>query len=236
MADYDGNWIFQLDQNRPQGTESKSLGDNAITEIKRALKNAFPNSPVGDSYGGTLSQLTGLVANAIIPRDLIAMWSGSIDNVPAGWSLCDGTPRDNGGGANAPNLQGKFIVGTNPFAPTGTTGGSAEIQIRNANGTLKVFNTSATALTVQNLPNFSSNLQIAMDGDSQSDNHSSTAVVARGRPSTGSTQVTTPLSVTGATGTGHSHTFVVDSLGVNPSQSNGPNLPPYYALAYIIKD
>lgn len=39
-----------------------------------------------------------------IPKGLISMWSGSVDEIPQGWALCNGQN-------NTPNLQGMFIVG-----------------------------------------------------------------------------------------------------------------------------
>lgn len=38
------------------------------------------------------------------PRDIVVMWSGSIDKIPVGWLLCDGS---NG----TPDLRSKFIIG-----------------------------------------------------------------------------------------------------------------------------
>ena len=44
------------------------------------------------------------IAPAVAPAGLVCMWSGAIENIPAGWALCDGT---NG----TPDLRGRFIVG-----------------------------------------------------------------------------------------------------------------------------
>jgi microcystin-dependent protein len=72
-------------------------------------------------------QLTGRLNElAAIPQGLIAMWSGSVDNLPAGWALCNGL--------NAtPNLSGKFIVGFNlqdeDYDETGKTGGQAKVAL-----------------------------------------------------------------------------------------------------------
>ena len=58
-----------------------------------------------------------------IPSGVIVMWSGSYNDIPAGWHLCDGT---NG----TPDLRDKFIYGVNTtYGPgddgdLGTTGGS----------------------------------------------------------------------------------------------------------------
>lgn len=53
--------------------------------------------------------------NNSIPTGLIAMWSGSIASIPAGWHLCDGN-------ASTPNLQGLFIVGAGNTSPPATGG------------------------------------------------------------------------------------------------------------------
>lgn len=53
------------------------------------------------------------VEEGVIPRGIIAMWSGSIDTIPPGWALCDGTK-------NTPDLRERFIVGAggnNPDVP-----------------------------------------------------------------------------------------------------------------------
>jgi hypothetical protein len=56
----------------------------------------------GTEFAGRIKDSTGYV----MPRGGIIMWSGTIDEIPAGWVLCDGT--------NAtPNLSGRFIVGVN---------------------------------------------------------------------------------------------------------------------------
>lgn len=44
----------------------------------------------------------------VVPRGLIAMWSGFISNIPSGWALCNG---QRVGGVQTPDLSGRFIVG-----------------------------------------------------------------------------------------------------------------------------
>lgn len=56
--------------------------------------------------------------DAVIPVGIIVDWSGSVANIPAKWSLCDGT---NG----TPNLTDKFIVGAGGAYAVGATGGEA---------------------------------------------------------------------------------------------------------------
>lgn len=49
---------------------------------------------------------------------MIAMWSGTLGTVPAGWQLCDGT---NG----TPQLEQKFVIGSQGSLAIGDTGGNA---------------------------------------------------------------------------------------------------------------
>jgi len=55
---------------------------------------------ISESLGGDTSP---------VPRGAILMWSGSMDKIPLGWALCDGSK-------GTPDLRGRFIVG----AGTGT--------------------------------------------------------------------------------------------------------------------
>jgi len=62
------------------------------------------------------------VFNAFNFKGVILAWSGSIDSIPAGWALCDGS-------GGRPDLRGRFILGYN----TGTayTGSSADGGVAN---------------------------------------------------------------------------------------------------------
>ena len=53
-----------------------------------------------------------------IPAGIIAMWSGTLATVPAGWALCDG---QNG----TPDLRDRFVMGAAAGANPGATGGAA---------------------------------------------------------------------------------------------------------------
>ncbi|MBI2919661.1 MAG: tail fiber protein [Planctomycetes bacterium] len=62
-------------------------------------------------------------AGGAIPKGVICLWSGRLDEMPPGWALCDGA---NG----TPNLVARFVRGistatTNP----GTTGGADSVTV-----------------------------------------------------------------------------------------------------------
>lgn len=45
--------------------------------------------------------------NYIIPSGVVVAWSGDITQIPTGWALCDGTK-------STPDLRSRFIIGYNP--------------------------------------------------------------------------------------------------------------------------
>ncbi|SNR16923.1 hypothetical protein [Tenacibaculum jejuense] len=61
-----------------------------------------------------------------LPKGIISMWSGSVETIPEGWALCDGTNE-------TPDLRGRFIVGfdaENPeYNQAKKTGGLSEVQL-----------------------------------------------------------------------------------------------------------
>jgi len=59
------------------------------------------------------------------PSGGIIMWSGSVSNIPNGWTLCDGTD-------GAPDLQDRFVVGAGSQYAVGDTGGSDEVTLTEA--------------------------------------------------------------------------------------------------------
>lgn len=65
----------------------------------------------------------------VVPRGLIAMWSGFISNIPSGWALCNG---QRVGGVQTPDLSGRFIVGysaNGEYSYIGKTGGAASVTL-----------------------------------------------------------------------------------------------------------
>jgi hypothetical protein len=247
---YDGNSIFALNVANPNGTEAKSLGDNAIREIKRALKTSFPGAILGDSYTGTLAQLTAAVA-AITPRGVIVPWSGNqlvLPYGPVGWSICDGRPRKTGGGTT-PDLRGRFIMAaypvlnqagaTNPLGvyppPTGASGGSTDLPT--PAGTV-----GGTTLTLADIP--AHRHFIAKAGGSRGGGSlgADSAVAQSGggddnfnQYNLGNTQLTgeeADVGITSPKGGGGSHTHPLTLT----APVTGANLPPWYSVLYIIKD
>ena len=52
-----------------------------------------------------------------LPAGVIVMWSGQLDAIPAGWTLCDGSD-------GTPDLSNRFVLGVGAAEYLGSTGGS----------------------------------------------------------------------------------------------------------------
>ena len=54
-----------------------------------------------------------------IPAGSVIMWSGSEEDIPSGWALCDGQ-------AGRPDLRDRFVLGAGTAHPVGETGGEED--------------------------------------------------------------------------------------------------------------
>jgi microcystin-dependent protein len=176
-----------------------------------------PNLGAGWEVGGVavtagaaeLNLLDGKTAEDFFPSGGIIMWSGSVASVPSGWFLCDGT---NG----TPNLTGRFVIHAD--ADTGGTyapddmGGSADAIVVEHTHTYSGTTSEAGAHT---------------HTFTLTDNESGGDLIATQGSSVVGSQTTNSAGL-------HSHTFSGTTASAG-SSGVGKNLPPYYALAYIMK-
>lgn len=102
-------------------------------------KNSGQNYDVTWKEPGTPTTPTG----GGIPSGGIIIWSGTVDNIPDGWKLCDGQD-------GSPDLRDKFILGAGTTYSVGETGGAEKV-----------------SLTAAQLPSHSHIMTMAMDGNSQ---------------------------------------------------------------------
>jgi microcystin-dependent protein len=138
---------------------------------------------------------------------MIMMWSGSIASVPSGWYVCDGNN-------STPDLRNKFVIGSGTGATyaVGATGGSADAVV--VSHTHTATSSVSDSGHTHSSPAFTGNL-------SGSNNYP----VYNGGYNQGS--ITLSASTTGI-----SVSTSVASAGVSGTNAN---LPPYYALCYIMK-
>lgn len=173
---------------------------------------------VTPSAGDSSSNLatTAFVQGAGLPTGIIVLWSGSSAAIPAGWNLCNGS---NG----TPDLRNRFIVGAGSTYAVGATGGSANAVLvsHTHTGTSSVTDPGHTH--VENWNNTGSGNFVANLG-------SGSTVTGYAPSSTGAAtakQVLTNSSTTGIS--------VSTSISTEGSSGTNANLPPYYALCYIMK-
>ena len=159
-----------------------------------------------------------------VPSGVILLWYGTASNIPTGWVLCDG-------GNGTPDLRDRFVVGasnstgdsTYPgLSPNSTPGGSANAIVVDHNHTFSgntgYFDTSHThGYTSANHPTSSGPEQNQSGGPE--DRTTFNVSKNTGGPSANSN---------------HRHTFSGTTSDTGSSATNA-NLPPYYALCYIMK-
>ena len=208
-------------------------GSVTLNTVANAASATNYNYLVRETNGGVAKQVNA----APIPQGGIIMWSGAVESLPAGWNLCDGETYNS---VVTPDLRNRFIVPSNNTSgtPTTTISGSAV-----ASGGSATHNhggsTGATALGLDQIPehyhpykdsyyieinnpgvgaggaingvDYLGGTKYKGSGDSDGDNK---YVYWRN----GTTQ-----THNGGGGATHQHSI-----------STNYNLPPYYALAYIM--
>jgi hypothetical protein len=161
----------------------------------------------------TYDNLYGIIGTAPspptpTPAGVIVLWSGSIGSIPAGWVLCNG---NNG----TPDLRNRFIVGAGSTYAVDATGGSADAI---------VVSHTHTATSVVTDP-----------GHTHSIGTANTFITA-GPPGNlqigGGTFGRADFSNTNSNTTGVTVATTNASTGTSGTNAN---LPPYYALCYIMK-
>ena len=158
----------------------------------------------------TLDNIYPILQNApasapAIPTGGIIIWSGSTGSVPSGWLLCDGT---NG----TPDLRDRFIIGAGSTYAVSATGGSKDAVV--------VTHTHTATSVVTDPGHFHGIDGYATPGGA------TTGIVRTGEGQSPST-VNTQSKTTGIT--------VATTNASSGVSGTNANLPPYYALAYIMK-
>lgn len=145
------------------------------------------------------------VAPSSVPTGCIILWSGSIGSIPAGFVLCNGLN-------STPDLRDRFVVGAGSTYAVDGTGGSANAV---------VVSHTHTATSVVTDPGH---------------NHSFTSPTSYLEAEVAGAG-TNPLgpSTTSTTGTATTSITVATTNASTGVSATNANLPPYYALCYIMK-
>ena len=142
-----------------------------------------------------------------IPSGVIVLWSGAIGSIPAGYYLCNGS---NG----TPDLRDRFVIGAGNNYSVGQTGGSAD--------SIVVSHVHTATSTVSD-PSHSHGITGSVTWNTAAGNAFRADAGTGGSTFSGSTA---------SAATGLTVSTTNQSAGTS---GTGANIPPYYALAYIMK-
>jgi microcystin-dependent protein len=174
-------------------------------------------------------------ASAAFPIGGIILWSGSVASIPANWAICDGT-------SGTPNLRDRFVVGAGSTYAVDATGGAATVTLdttqipahsHTADGDLTAASAGAHTHTFS--ATTSANGAYSFAARSSYGGSDGAAAGNGGQVYTlGASDHTHTVSGTTASDGAHTH----DITGSTANTGGGlahENLPPYYALAYIMR-
>ena len=193
-----------------------SSGNNPIRVDAGIKYNPSTNTLTVGNIVGDISGTTGGFLEG-----MILMWAGSVANIPTGWQLCNGSGTTTNG-TSIPDLRNRFVVGAHSDGantawdnlPPGATGGET---------------TGKITISQDQMPSHR-HFAVSNAQGGASRNNSSVNANNQIRRGTGASNLyegynlasTNSAAVSGRTST----TGNGDDIDI---------LPPYYALAYIIK-
>jgi hypothetical protein len=229
MANYVKATNFTAKDSLPSGNAGKIIKgaeiDTEFTAIASAISSkadlnspaltGTPTAPTA-AAGTNTTQLatTAFVKTAVdasFTTGMIMMWSGTIATIPTGWVLCNGSN-------STPDLRNRFVIGahsdTTGVAYTTVTGGNTQ-----TGGTKDAINVSHTHTATVTDPGHL---------------HTFTNALA-GAPNNGQIMRGDVLQATAYTQTASATTGITVANSTEGSSGTNQNLPPYYALAFIMK-
>jgi len=210
--------------------------ENAISSFQiRRYTNAFsaPSNwllvAVVNGDDNTVKLGTGVIISANssssygnpLPRGTVLMWSGTADQIPGGWAICNG---QNG----TPDLRARFIVGAG-------SGGSPEYaagqfgepdQHAHSIGIPGTTFTTSSAGAHNHAPPSNWYDRDLLGGAAAAGLQYYSSIDRAG---------TSVSAVRTSTDPGHAHTVAVNIAAFNSGASSGNNRPKWYALCFIMK-
>lgn len=245
-----GSGTYNLPSGNPVvagSTITSAWANTTLTDIANSLTGSIASdgqTPVTGNLQMGTNRITNMgngvdltdaatVAQAV-PTGAILMWSGSIASIPTGWLICDGT---NG----TPDLRSRFVVGAGSTYAVNATGGSADAIVVSHTHTGTSNGTSNGHTHGISDPSHNHSYRVDANGSNAAfvgnQGNVGGLTLGEGTGPQGSISTATQYSTTGITGTqgqsaDHTHTFTTNSSGASGTNAN---LPPYLALAYIMK-
>lgn len=233
MANYVKATNFTAKDSLPSGNAGKIVKgaelDTEYTAIASAISSkadinspaltGTPTAPTASS-GTNTTQLatTAFVQTALagaFSTGMIMMWSGTIATIPTGWVLCNGSN-------STPDLRNRFIIGAHSD--------SAGVAYTTVTGSNTTSGGSKDAINVSHTHTATSSVTDSGHVHSVNGSSSSAGSVPgnfEALEGSGATARDTNSATTGIT--------VATSISTEGSSGTNANLPPYYALAFIMK-
>lgn len=202
------------------GTITATLNGNASTATTAGTASTLTTSRNINLTGvitGTVSfnggsdvTMTTAYNVSPIPSGVIVLWSGSAASIPSGWYLCNGYN-------NTPNLTDRFVIGAGSSYGVSSTGGSKDSIL--VSHTHSFSATTSTSGSHQHTEPIGYVGVFGAGSSGASGNYGGAGYGTR--------------DLTESAGS-HNHTVSgsTDTQGVSGTNAN---LPPYYALCYIMK-
>ena len=229
MSNYTKATNFTAKDTLPTGNSGKIVKgteiDTELTAVASAISSkadlnspamtGTPTSPTA-SAGTNTTQVatTAFVQTALsaaFSTGMIIMWSGTIATIPTGWVLCNGSN-------STPDLRNRFVIGAHS-----DTAGVAYSTVTGSNttsgGTKDAIVVSHTHTATVTDSGHSHTLSSGLTG-SDLVGGGSNQIFTRGGAAAVTSTVTTGITVANST---------------EGSSGTNQNLPPYYALAFIMK-
>jgi microcystin-dependent protein len=224
MSDYSKATNFTTKDTLPTGNSGKIVKGTELDIEFIAIASAVaskadvsspallgvPTAPTA-ALGTNTTQIASCafaLANGV-PSGSILLWSGSIASIPTGWVLCNGA-------SGTPDLRNRFVVGAGSTYAVGATGGSADATL------VSHSHTASSSSSVSDPGHNHRAPGQAQPGGGAADGSFDNYRNAGNGPYVNSN--TTGISVSTST-----------SISTVGSSATNANLPPYYALAYIMK-
>tara|TARA_R110000796_G_scaffold240583_1_gene361714 strand:- start:1645 stop:2358 length:714 start_codon:yes stop_codon:yes gene_type:complete len=192
---------------------AKLDGLTASTVELNKLTGATPTTAELNFVTGVTSSIqTQLNTIQVIPSGVIMLWSGAANAIPTGYVICDGTN-------STPNLRNSFVIGAGDTYAVGATGGSVDAIVPAHTHALTAVSTDTHTIS----GTFTASKPQAASGAFS---------VVGGQAGGADGGQTTAGLYTLSDSHNHALTGSTDSTG---SSATNANLPPYYALCYIMK-
>jgi hypothetical protein len=181
------------------------------------------NSNIIDTYDNIAGIITQIPATSpAVPSGCILIWSGSVGSIPSGFVLCNGLN-------STPDLRNSFILGAGNTYTVGQTGGSTDAVL--------VSHTHTATVTD---PTHNHSVNLSDPGHFHAAN-SGTAGVGTSAGGANTVQQSAGSNNTSTITTGITVSNNAASTGISVSNSTqgvsptGANMPPFYALAFVMK-